>query len=591
MVQGVAFDGMATGMETDEIIQQLMEIERQSIVRQQQDIQEIEQEKEVWQEINQNLVGFDNTVESLNDEDLYQGREAISGNEEVMTIDAEPGAQPATYRDVEVDQLARPHTVRATTHVSDLEVPDAENVETADDELGLDGSFLLGESDEPIEVDPEDTLNDIRDTINQESTAAHARVMSGYLLIDAEESGVENQLHPMDVEGGILDSLEVIDAETDDLTRIGMEEHIENTEVSAEDVDEPLEDYTGESFEILDETFELEEDTTLEDLQQEINSRESLSATIIGGRLVIDGDGQEIEANDIDDSDSGLLDDLGIINGDDNPNYLQEIQDEDSPQNANFTIDGIDFEESANTNIEITDNVTVDLLRTNREEEEPFNLEVREDTEAIEETIDQFIDSYNEVQTYLSEMTGEEEMLQGDVTARRLQSSLRSAVMNTVQDIGDVNEDIFSLGEMGIEIDAAGTTGDFEGIMSIADEGDFSQALEQNMDEVQNLFLGDEEAGVDGLIERIDEQVSTYMAESVTDRGIVGNRKDNLDNEIGRIEDSIAREERRMERREQRLREQFTQMEVAVYEAQQQQQQVMNMTQQLGATGLSDMMM
>ena len=72
MVQGVAFDGMATGLETDEIIQQLMEIERETIVRQQQDIQEIEEEKEVWQEINQNLVVFDNTVESLNDEDLYQ---------------------------------------------------------------------------------------------------------------------------------------------------------------------------------------------------------------------------------------------------------------------------------------------------------------------------------------------------------------------------------------------------------------------------------------------------------------------------------------------------------------------------------------
>ena len=480
MVQGVAFDGMATGLETDEIITELMEIERQTIVRQQEDIQEIEEEKEVWQQINQNLVGLDNALDSLSDEDIYQEREAISGNEDVMTVNAEPGAQSAVYRDMRVDELAEANSFMAEDPVWEA----FEEVETTTESLGMDDVFTISLDEEEdtqttINVDTEDSLADIRDSINQaEEGIAQARIVRGRLLIEAEETGEENAIDIEVEDEGILDEL----------------------------------------------TFTEEEHT--------------------------------------------------------------------GAQDATFQIEGMEEHSSTNTGIELTDNITIDLQSVGPENEETFNIEVREDTAAFEDTINQFIESYNEMQSHLSAVTDEEGMLQGDVTARRLQNSMRSAVMSTLQDVSEVNEEIFSLGEMGIEVDDGSVEmGQFDGTMSIADEQDFTDALRENMDEVQNLFLGDQEAGVDGLIERIDEQIGTYMAESVVDRGVVGNRKDTLENDIERIEDNIAREETRMEQREQRLRERFTQLEVAVYEAQQQQQQVMNQIQQLGSASMSDMMM
>ena len=475
MVQGVGFDGLATGLETDEIIQQLMEIERETIVRQHEEIEEIEQEKEVWQEVNQNLVDFDNTFSSFDNEDIYQDREAISGDEDVMTVDAEPGAQPAVYRDMRVEQLAEANSFMA-----------GEPVEETTEALDLDGEFSIslandnGENDGiNIEVNEDDSLADIRDEINQEAEElAQARIVRGRLLVEAAETGEDNAI-----------------------------------ELEHE-----------------------EEDNILEE-------------------LALDEEAIETDAQD-----------------------------------AEFQIEGMTEYSSTNTDVEITDDVSVNLEGVS-EENETFDIEIREDTSEFEETVDGFVDSYNELQSFLSEVTDEEEVLQGDVTARRLQSSLRSTLMGALEDIGEVNDEIFSLGEMGIEIDTAGAaTGEFDGLMSI-DQDEFSEAMELHMDEVQNLFLGDEEAGVDGLIDRVNEQVETYMAGGVADRGLIGNRKDNLEGEIDRIEDSIGREERRMEQREDRLREQFTQMEMAVYEAQQQQQEVAQMSQQLGATGLSDMMM
>ena len=496
MVQGVGFDGLATGMDTDEIIQELMEIERESIVRQQQDIEEIEEEQEVWQEVNQHVVDLDNTVDSLDNEDIYQDREAISGDEDVMTVDAEPGAQPAVYRDMRVDQLAEAHSVRADEAIAEIDDLD---VEETTDALGLEGEFRIslpeGEEDESvdIEVEEEDSLADIRDSINQSEGPANSRIVRGHMIIEAEETGEENQ-------------------------------------IELEDIEDNEDDNILQTLTILDE----------------------------------DGEMPDLEAERV-----------------------------NSPENAVFQIEGMEEESPTNTGVEITDDVTVDLEGVSGEDE-TFDIEIREDTEEFEEGINEFIESFNEVQSFLNEMTDEDEMLQGDVTARRLQSSLRTAVMDTAQELGEElgNEEIFSLGDMGIEIDAdAQEAADFEGQMSIADDGDFDEALSLHMDEVQNLFMGDEEAGVDGVVDRMSEQIGTYLGEGVMDDGLIGDREESLENEIGRISDSIAQEERRMENREERMREQFTQMEMAVYEAQQQQQEVAQMSQQLGATSLSDMMM
>lgn len=481
MVQGVGFDGLATGMDTDEIIQELMEIERESIVRQEQEIEEVETEQETWQEVNQQVVDLDNTVEGLDDNDLYQAREATSGDEDVMTVEAEPGAQPAVYRDMRVDQLAEANSFMAEEAVWEA----IDDVEETIDPLGLSDDFTIsladgGEEDEvTIEVEEDMSLADIRDEINQAGEGiAEARIVGGRLLIEAAETGEENAIELED-EGDTLESLS-----------FGEEEH----------------------------------------------------------RTAAD---------------------------------------------AEFQMEGMNETSPTNDGIEITEDLTVDLEGVSAENE-TFDIEVREDTEGFEEGINEFIESFNELQSFLNEATGEEGELQGDTTARRLQSSLRTAIMDTARDLGAElgNEEILSLGDMGIEIDAdAREASEFEGQMEITDGDDFDEALSLHMDEVQNLFLGDEEAGVEGVVDRLNDQIGTYLGEGPLDDGIIGDREENLENETNRIRESISREERRMEQREERMREQFTRMEMAVYEAQQQQQEVMQMSQQLGANSLSDMMM
>jgi len=455
----MSFDGIASGMETDEIIQQLMEIERQSIEREEARLEEVESEKEIWQDINQNLTAFEDGLDELADPDTFQAREAISGNEDVLTAEVEPEADPVTYTDITVEELAQSTLESAQVQIED---PD----ETLS-EMDFDGSMTIEAGDDELEVDDGMTLNEIIDEIEHDLEGATARNITGNLVIEGTQTGEENAV---EVEGSLADELDI------------------NTERTAQD--------------------------------------------------------------------------------------------------SEFYVDGVEINSSENTDVEIDEGVYVDLHGTTEGDYESFNLEVEHNTDRAVEVMSELVEDYNELQNQLNNVSGEEGELSGDGTVRRLQNNLRRAVMSPVEGLdGEIMSvsDIEDDSEAAIEIDADGVN--FDGTMSF-NENLFAEQLEENPEEIQELFTRDDE-DVTGVAHRFQQDIQSF----VENDGIIDNREDRLDSSMDRIQDSIDREERRMERREERLREQFTQMELAIHESQQQQQEIGQMSQQLGATSLSDMMM
>ncbi len=470
MVQGVGFDGLASGLETDEIIQQLMEIEMQSVNRYQEDKEEVEAEKEIWQDINQQLTGFDNALTDLQEADTFDAMTASSQNEDVMSVTADTDAVARSYTVNEVEQLAQAYTARTDEPVADPH-----------EELGLEGEFSISYANEGeeegeivVDVDSEDNLYAISSAINDEAGVANAYVAGNDLVIQSEETG---------------------------------------------------------------EDYELE----FEDL---------------GGQ-------------------DNVLEELNIIDGDEN------VLDSDEGQDAVFTMDNVEITSSDNTGIEEVEGLAIDLHGTTAPDEQ-FNVDVAHDSESVVGAIEEFVENYNEVQTYLSDISDEEEDLQGDVTVRRLQNALRHAAMDPVAGVDEFD----SLADIGIEIDRdAEDIGEMLGVMSV-DESELDKALTDNPEAVRDLFTLDEDDS-QGAAHRLSDRIEGHIRAG----GTIENREESLSREIDRIDDRIQREERNMENREERLRERFARMEVALYESQQQLQEVMGMTQQLGGTSLSDMMM
>ncbi|SDL67936.1 flagellar filament capping protein FliD [Halarsenatibacter silvermanii] len=217
MVQGIALTGMASGIDTDEITEQLIQIERSSIRRLELQKENAQNEKKVWQSINQVMNEFDNSISSLRRTTTFTSRTARSNDENIITATASRNATRGSYR-VEVDQLAQSHRVAGENLHElnlDIELDEGEelNIHT---ELGLEGTFELNDMEFTVEENM--SLDDIRTLINAESEEAdiEAEIMNETLILNHAEMGAENEISFTDTDN-ILQDLGVMEENNGEL--------------------------------------------------------------------------------------------------------------------------------------------------------------------------------------------------------------------------------------------------------------------------------------------------------------------------------------------------------------------------------------
>src|SRR6056297_1026801 len=159
----------------------------------------------------------------------------------------------------------------------------------------------------------------------------------------------------------------------------------------------------------------------------------------------------------------------------------------------------------------------------------------------------------------------------------RLQMRLRSMETDRVQESGNYNQ----LASVGIEIDR-------DGVMSF-DSGKMTDALEDSPEEVMNLFNAEQgEEGFDGVATRMD-QYTDQLIQSNT--GTIPRKLEFYDTRMENIDEDIADQERSLEATRQRYQEQFTAMETAMSEMQQQQSWMQQQLASLGSGSMISQMM
>ncbi|MBF8437860.1 flagellar filament capping protein FliD [Halanaerobiaceae bacterium Z-7014] len=472
MVTGISMTGMASGMDTDEIVNELMQLERVPIQRMEFEKEEISTIQEQWQTVNQQLQGLKGSFDDLASRSIYNDMSASSTNEDAVSVSADSSADAGNYA-INVEQLAQAHSVYGVKFESGSEPINSEENQETGVTISGDETFTIG--------------------------------FDGH---DAED-------------------------------------HIE---IDLSDIDKAA------------------DEITLRDIRSLINQQPDLeaTATLVDNRLVINSDntGEEFEMV-FQDTEGSLLQDIGII-GDDNT--MQAAQD------AIFSINGLEgITSSTNQGIsDVIDGVTIDLHSAT---ESPANVSVGQDTEAIGERVQQFVEQYNEAQTFMHELGKEDGLLQGDGTLRRLQSSLRRNITN---DVGLADNEFNNIQSLGIEIDD-------EGNMEF-NPGDLETALREDPEAVENFFRAREsDHGADGLARRMSSFVEEYVRFGGGRTGGILNRQDqNFDSQMDRIDRRIEQRMERMERREQTMQRQFARMETALNEIQAQGGWLQGQLQNLG---------
>lgn len=166
----------------------------------------------------------------------------------------------------------------------------------------------------------------------------------------------------------------------------------------------------------------------------------------------------------------------------------QELTQQQEAKDAILTVNGLQVTRSSNTITDVIDGVEFDIFNSDPSEE--ISININEDRSQSEEAIRNFVEGYNTFYKSVQFLTDNEEgeegqgSLRNDSLADNMMQSIRSMLGSQVPGI----EGGFSaLSTIGIRTKLDGT-------LQIVENGsstDFRAAMDNNFDEVKNLFVAD----------------------------------------------------------------------------------------------------
>lgn len=191
-----------------------------------------------------------------------------------------------------------------------------------------------------------------------------------------------------------------------------------------------------------------------------------------------------------------------------------------------------------------------------------LTLKVEPDTDAQAEKIQGFIDAFNgaisagHLASGFGSIAASNKNLAGDSSVRTTLDRLSSVVSSP---IGGLTGKYNMLAAVGVNLSNDGTLE--------LDRVKLAAALEDDPDAVTKVFIGDEGAGIDGIMKTLGDTVK-----GLTDGNdsVLELRKGVFDDEIKRLEEDELNLQRRLDDYETRLRKQFTDLEILISQIQQQ---------------------
>jgi len=219
-----------------------------------------------------------------------------------------------------------------------------------------------------------------------------------------------------------------------------------------------------------------------------------------------------------------------------------------SSLNAEIKVNGITYQRQSNTGItDIIQGVTLNL-----ESVGTSSVIVSDDTELIKSEIIGLVESFNElVQEIITNSSYAEEtedwgILASSFSVKRLPQEL-SALMSSIVKTVDSSTSLYDLG---VEVNRDGTI--------TLDEDVLDNAISSDYNDVKDLFLGDEDVGVTGLGDLINDTLRDITMSS----GLIDSEKDAAQDQINRIEEDIETATERLDKRYEDMARQFAILDV-----------------------------
>lgn len=287
-------------------------------------------------------------------------------------------------------------------------------------------------------------------------------------------------------------------------------------------------------------TLNIEAGSTLEDIRKAVNSAEDnfgVTADIINtgteAKLVfrsnVSGAGNDLSVT----NDNAELDAISTQANGGGAGGMT-IAANDQATDAIIEIDGIQATNDTNTFTDVIQGSTITALKES-EGTETAQLSIARDDSGVQKSIDNFVKAYNSTVDLLSEIGGEDSMLQGDATVRSLKSQLNNVLTSTFGE----GQTLFDLG---FGLDNDGRLQQENPVTNVKD------VLTADPSALQNVIGGE-----NGMASRMETFLNGYVGSG----GSLQMRRDSINDSLDRVSDSREALERRMESMEETLRSKY----------------------------------
>ena len=225
----ISIGGLASGLDTNGMIEQMLAIQQQPITRLQEETSAYEVELTTYGSMQGLLESLQSAVEAMDTEGELASYTATSGDTDLFSVSADDDAVAGDYT-VTVQQMAKAHKLTSSAF--------------SEEEAVGEGTIHLkvGTADATdIAISADDTIEDVADAINEADVGVTAAVVfdgtNYFLTLAAEETGEDNVINLTVTEAGTA-SGDPENSDTTGLSRLvydqGITTNMSNTQSSAD---------------------------------------------------------------------------------------------------------------------------------------------------------------------------------------------------------------------------------------------------------------------------------------------------------------------------------------------------------------------
>lgn len=204
--------GIASGLDVNNIVSQLMGIERVELDNLQRESSVLDFQLSSMSTIKSAISDFQSATEALNGINELNSFKATVGDETQFTATADENLASVGNHSIQITQLAQAHKIASDA------------MSAKDTDLGVSGTVSISMGGDSFEIDIDsnnDTLEGIRDTINNslDNTGVQASILAVnnattgdpefHLVITSEQTGTANSVTVSDVSGNVASTLNV----------------------------------------------------------------------------------------------------------------------------------------------------------------------------------------------------------------------------------------------------------------------------------------------------------------------------------------------------------------------------------------------